>query len=134
MINRLLAAGVVAFGALGMVAPALAKEMSAAEFLAANADKDQTLSMDEVEAYAKKKFAEIDSDGDKTLDAKELADRVDATGLAAADTDKDKTVDETEFVGYAQKLFKAANTNADKTLSARELETPAGRKLRMLLQ
>ena len=133
MTNRLLAAGVVAFGALGMVAPALAKEMSAAEFLAAaNTDKDQTLSMDEVEAYAKKKFAEIDSDGDKTLDAKELGDRVDAAGLAAADTDKDKTVDEAEFVAYAGKLFDEAN--ADKTLSARELETPAGRKLRMLLQ
>lgn len=137
MSNRLVAAGMVALflGGSALLAPASAKEMSAAEFVAAaNTNKDNTLSKDEVSAFAKKKFAEIESDHDKTLDEKELKDRMNAAGMTAADTDKDKTVDEAEFVGYAGKLFDEANTKGTKTLSAKELETPAGEKLRMLLQ
>ncbi len=136
MNNRLIAAGMVtlALGGFGMVGPVSAKEVSAAEFMAAaNTNKDNTLSKDEISAYAKKKFTEIEADHDKTLDQKELQGRVGEAGLAAADTDKDKTVDEAEFVAYAGKLFDKANTNDDKTLSMKELETPAGEKLRMLL-
>ncbi len=132
MTNRILLIGVAALGFLS--APAAAKDMTAAEFMkAANTDKDQTLSKAEIEAYAKKKFAEIESDKDKTLDEKELQGRLSAAGLTAADTDKDKTVDEAEFVGYAGKLFDQANSNADKTLDLKELESPAGQNLIMLL-
>ena len=135
--NRLIAAGLVALAiaGFGSAGRAVAKEMSAAEFMAAvNTNKDNTLSKDEVSTYAKKKFAAIESDHDKTLDDKELKDRMSASGMSAADTDKDKTVDEAEFVAYAGKLFDEANAKGDKTLSVKELDTPAGQKLRMLLQ
>ena len=105
-----------------------------AALAAANTNKDSTLSKDEVAAYAKKTFAAIEADHDKTLDEKELTNRMTAAGMAAADTDKDKTVDESEFVAYAGKLFDEANADKDKTLSVKELESPAGAKLRMLLQ
>ena len=105
-----------------------------AALAAANTNKDSTLSKDEVAAYAKKTFAAIEADHDKTLDEKELTNRMTAAGMAAADTDKDKTVDESEFVAYAGKLFDEANADKDKTLSVKERESPAGAKLRMLLQ
>ena len=133
MTNRILMIGALALALGGLAAPAAAKEMTAAEFMkAANTNKDQTLSKAEIKAFAKKKFAEIESDKDKTLDEKELQGRLSDAGLSAADTDKDKTVDEAEFVGYAEKLFDQAN-NADKTLNMKELESPAGQKLIMLL-
>ena len=135
---RLTAAGVAALAGLalgGLAGQACAKEPSAAAFMAAaNTNKDSTLSKDEVSAYARKTFAKIEADHDKTLDEKELMNRMTAAGMAAADTDKDKTVDESEFVAYAGKLFDEANADSDKTLSVKELESPAGQKLRMLLQ
>ena len=130
MINRILLAGGVIFALGGLAAPVLAKEMTAAEFLAAVATNgDHTLSKDEVEAYARKRIAEIESDKDKTLDATELKGRLNATNLALADTDKDKTVDEAEFVSYADRLFEDANRKGKNSLSADELKTPAGQKL-----
>ena len=136
MINRILVAGAAAFGLVCFSATAQAQEkMSAEAFMkAVNTNADKTISKKELEVFAKKRFAEIESDHDKTLDDKELKGRLSAAGMAMADTDKDKTVDESEFVGYADKLFDQANANADKTLSIKELNSEGGKKLRMLLQ
>lgn len=124
-----------ALGLLAATLPVAATEISAKAFLkAANTNDDKTISHDELDTYAKQKFAEIEKDNDKTLDTKELRGRLSAAGMSQADTDKDQTVDEAEFVGYADKLFDQANTNSDKTLSLKELESPAGKKLRELLR
>lgn len=117
-------------------APSLASAaaMTAAEFMkAANTNGDSTLSKDEVDAYARKRFAALETDKDKTLDQKELKGRLSEAGMTAADPDKDKTVDEAEFVGYADTLFAEANKKGDKTLSVEELGSPAGEKLIALL-
>ena len=135
MPNRSTRASLVVLGLAALTQGARAAEMSASAFMkAVNTNSDKTLSKEEVGAYAKKKFAMIEADHDKTLDEKELMGRLGAAGLDAADTDKDKTVDEGEFVAYAGKLFDAANQNNDKTLNLKELETPAGKKLITLLQ
>ena len=127
-----LAAALLLFGTGFM---AQAATIGAKAFLhAVNTDADKTISKDELDAYARKKFAEIEKDNDKTLDAKELKGRLSARGMASVDTDNDKTVDEQEFVGYADKLFEEANTKGQKTLSLRELESSAGKKLIKLLQ
>ena len=104
-----------------------------------NSNADKTISMEELDTYARKRFAELETDKDKTLDQKELKGRLSEAGMATADVDKDKTVDESEFVGYAQQLFKDANIsrkagNDHPTLSEKELETPAGQKLIMMLR
>lgn len=99
-----------------------------------NTNADKTISMDEVDAYARMRFAALEGDKDKTLDAKELKDRLSESGMTMADPDKDKTIDEAEFVEYADKLFKEANKTGSKTLSVEELKSPAGEKLMTLLR
>jgi hypothetical protein len=136
MTNRTLIAGITAFAVASAFGPAVqAKSMSAASFMkAVNTNADKTISKDELDAYAKKRFAALETDNDKTLNDKELKGRLSAAGMTMADTDKDKTVDEAEFVAYAETLFDAANAKGDKTLSVKELETPAGKKLMTLLK
>ena len=140
MSNRRLLVGLAALSlAIAAGAPAQAHHsksggMSPKAFLkAVNGDADKTISRDELDVYAKKRFAELESDNDKTLDDKELKGRLSASGMTMADTDKDKSVDEAEFVGYADKLFDEANKKGDKTLSVAELGSAAGRKLIQLL-
>ena len=134
MSNRILVTSLAALAIASFGVSAQAKTMKPAAFMkAVNGDSDKTLSKDEVDAYAKKRFADLEKDNDKTLDAKELKGRLSASGMTMADADKDKTVDESEFVAYADKLFDQANTKGDKTLSLAELKTPAGRKLIELL-
>ena len=135
-----LAAGVAALVLCGLAGPSRAEGMSASAFLKkVDTDADKTISMEELDAYAKKRFAELETDTDKVLDQKELKGRLSEAGMAMADPDKDKTVDETEFVGYANKLFGEADVTkkpdaAHPSLSEKELETPAGKKLIMLLR
>ena len=138
--NRfLLSTGVAALMLLGLGASARAASMSAEAFLkAVNTNADKTISRNELDAYAKKRFAEFETDKDKTLDRKELKGRLSEAGMAMADTDKDKTVDEAEFVGYADKLFDEADIHKKDgaehpSLTKRELESPAGEKLMTLL-
>ena len=125
---------------LGLGASAQAAGTSATAFLkAVNTNADKTISKDELDAYAKKRFAELETDKDKTLDQKELKGRLSKAGMTMADTDKDKTVDEAEFVGYADKLFDEADIHKKDgaehpSLTERELESPAGKKLIMLLR
>lgn len=138
--NRtLIAAGSAALLLLGLAADAQAAGMSTNAFLnAVNTNADKTISKDELDTYAKKRFAGLETDKDKTLDQKELKGRLTEAGMAMADSDKDKTVDEAEFVGYADKLFDEADIHKKDgaehpSLTERELESPAGKKLIMLL-
>ena len=139
MSNRLLVVGLATLSlAIAGAAPAHARSkgggLSPKAFMTAvNGDADKTISKDELDAYAKKRFAALESDNDKTLDEKELKGRLSAAGMTMADTDKDKSVDESEFVGYADKLFDEANSKGDKTLSLRELRSSAGKSLIKLL-
>ena len=138
--HSLIAAGAAALMLLGLGASAQAAGQSATAFLkAVNTNSDKTISKDELDAYAKKRFAELETDKDKTLDQKELKGRLSAAGMSMADTDKDKTVDEAEFVGYAETLFDEADTHKKDgaehpSLTKRELESPAGKKLMMMLR
>ena len=138
--RSLLRAGVVVLAFCGLAGSVRAEGMSAEAFMKkVNTNADKTISMDELDTYAKKRFAELETDSDKVLDQKELKGRLSEAGMAMADTDKDKTVDEAEFVGYADKLFGEADVHkktdaAHPSLSKKELETPAGRKLMMLLR
>ncbi len=139
--RSLLVAGAVALMLGGFGTAARAEGMSAEAFLKkVNTNADKTLSLDELNLYAKKRFAELETDKDKTLDQKELKGRLSEAGMTSADTDKDKSVDEAEFVTYAHKLFDEANVHhkagetKHPTLSERELETPAGQKLITLLR
>ncbi len=134
MTHRYLVAGFAAFALSATVAITPAAAMTADAFMkAVNTNGDKTISKDEVDAYAKTRFASLESDHDKTLDDKELKGRMSAAGMTMADPDKDKTVDESEFVAYADKLFDMANKKGDKTLSVAELKTPSGMKLIELL-
>lgn len=136
-----LSLGAVALMVCSLGAPARADGMSAKAFMKkVNTNADKTISMDELDAYAKKRFAELETDNDKTLDQKELKGRLSEAGMTMADTDKDKSVDEAEFVTYANTLFSEANVNkkageaSHPTLSEAELATPAGQKLITMLR
>ena len=134
MTSRFLIAGAAGLLLVGLSLTAAAKEMTAKAFMkAVNRDADNTISKDELDAFAKKKFAELERDKDGTLDKTELKGRLSAAGMKAANTDKDETLDEAEFVGYADRLFDEANKKGDTTLDVQELRSPAGRKLRTLL-
>ena len=135
-----LAAGIAALMLGGLASTARAEMPSASSFLnAVNANNDKTISKQELDTYAKKRFADLEADKDRTLDQKELKGRLSDAGMAMADTDKDKTIDESEFVSYADKLFDEANVtkkpgNDHPTLTEKELGNPAGQKLIMLLR
>jgi hypothetical protein len=100
-----------------------------------NQNNDKTLSIRELDAYASKKFKELNTTGHKSLSRTELGDRISDTDFDAANTNhrKDQTLTQGEFVAYVDRLFKKANTKGQKSLSLSELESPAGEKLIALL-
>lgn len=109
--------------------------MSAKKVMQAlSGDADKTISKDELDAYAKKRFGELEADKDKTLDDKEPNGRLSKAGMTMSDPDKDKAVDEAEFVGFADKLLDAANAKGDETRSKKVLKSAAGKKLIELLE
>ena len=77
--------------------------------------------------------AEINPDGDTTLEADELEGPVDAAGLKAADPDADASLDEKEYMTLGKKQFKAANPDNDGTVDLKELESSEGQKLMKLI-
>jgi hypothetical protein len=105
-----------------------------------NKDNDKTLSMHELNAYAARKFVELNTRGSKSLfhaslSRTELGDRISDSDFEKANTGhrKDETLSRSEFINYADLLFEKANRRGDKTLSVDELGSPAGRKLMKLL-
>ncbi len=101
-----------------------------------NQNNDKTLSIREANAYAAKKFQELNAKGTRTLSRQELAGRISDADFNAANTEhrKDQTLSKSEFISYVDHLFRQANTKGGKTLSVDELGSPAGQKLMILLQ
>lgn len=100
---------------------------------ALDADKDGSLSFDEVRKGAEAKFDALDTDHDSTLDAKELTGTLRARQVARADPDKDKTLDRKEYLAVVERRFKAADSDHDGKLEEKELRSANGQAvLRML--
>jgi hypothetical protein len=96
-------------------------------------DSDRTLDLDEVKASASAHFDRLDKDGDHTLEAKEVKGVLGPKAFAAADPDHDGTLSKDEYLALVEKLFKEADPDHDGTLSAAELKSPAGQRLRRLI-
>lgn len=100
-----------------------------------NSNNDQTLSRKELDAYAAKKFTQLNTKGHETLSRAELGDRISDADFDAANTGhrKDQTLSRREFIAYVDRLFKEANAKGNRSLSLEELGAPAGQKLIQLL-
>jgi hypothetical protein len=124
----------VSGAALGQSAP------TAAAFLKMVAPHNsKTISLSQLDAYAKKKFGRLEKQGEKALSMADLDGRMSQADFDAANTKRGNssaapTLSRTEFLAYVGKLFSEANTVGQKTLSETELNTPAGEKLITLLQ
>jgi hypothetical protein len=110
---------------------------SAADFLKLVASRDsKTISLQEVDAFATKKFGELKKQGEQSLSMADLRGRISQADFDAANTTRGNavpTLSQAEFLAYVDRLFKEANTVGEKTLSETELKTPAGEKLILLL-
>lgn len=138
--SRHLISNVVAIsGILLFASSSFAQSMSADEFLKeVNTDNDKTISLQELDAFALKKFSELNKPGDETLSMDELEGRISKADFDEANTGRQKlsthpTLSNAEFSAYVDKLFREANAKGTKSLSATELNTPAGKKLIRLL-
>jgi len=134
MIARLLA-GIALLAGLGVMLaqPAAATTVDAGLMATLDPDGDGTVDLAEAKAAGATVFEKLNTDDDKTLDAKELGDRVDADELKAADPDGDGTLDEAEYMALVEKRFKAADPDNDGTLDKAELKSAAGQKLLALI-
>jgi hypothetical protein len=110
---------------------------SAADFLKLVASRDsKAISLQEVDAFATKKFGELKKQGEQSLSMADLRGRISQADFDAANTTRGNavpTLSQAEFLAYVDRLFKEANTVGEKTLSETELKTPAGEKLILLL-
>ncbi len=118
---------------LGSIGLASAQTNPSAFLEKVDLDKDGTVTLDEVKSFASARFKALEKDRDGTLDDRELKGRLAAADFKSANADADTTIDEGEFMAYVEKLFKDAN-DGDASIDAKELDTPAGKKLVMLLQ
>jgi Ca2+-binding EF-hand superfamily protein len=98
-----------------------------------DADKDKTLSLDEVKSAAAAHFDRLDKDGDSTLEAKEVKGILGEKAFKAADTDHDGTLSKSEYLALVEKLFDRADANHDGTLTATELQSHSGQALKRLI-
>ena len=121
LINAALAAAL-------MASPAWAAS-GAVVMKALNHDNDQTLEIPEVIDAATKLFAEINPDGDTTLERDETAGRLTESDWKAVNKDKDQTLEMDEWLSVARKRFLAADANKDGKISVSELDSPAGQQL-----
>lgn len=122
---RLLAGAAVLFA----VVPAMAQTIpSGADVLKTyNKDGDATLELSEVIHLSSKLYAEINPDGDQTLEPDETKGRLTAKDWKAANKDGDDTLEMDEWLSIARKRFARADKNKDGKLSAAELDSKAGR-------
>ena len=124
-------AALALIGLIPVTAPAQAKRLSIVDtFLRQwDADRDGTLSLDEVKKATTARFNALDRDHDGTLDRRELGATVTAWQFRRADPDKDRTLDKNEYLALVEKLFRAADKDHDGTLDRKELNSWAGRFL-----
>lgn len=133
MIYRVAAAAL--FAAAFAASPALAQtKMTGAEVVKAiDGDNDGTLDMAEVIHAGSKVFAEINPDGDTTLESDETKGRLTAKDWKKANKDGDKTLEMDEWLSILRARFKKANPDNDGTLDAAELDTPAGQAVVLMI-
>jgi Ca2+-binding EF-hand superfamily protein len=93
------------------------------------ADRDGTLTLDEIKKAATARFDALDRKKKGTLNRSELAGNLTFQEFRKADTNKDGTLDKIEFLSAVEKRFQAADTDHDGTLDKKELESLAGRSL-----
>lgn len=127
--TRLAGAALVAMSAFVLLMPHVVHADMASEMKVLDTDSDGTLSLDEVQAAAGKKFTALDPDGDGTIDKKEAKGTFKKGAFGKADPDKDGTIDKAEFLYFAETLFKKADTDGDGTLDTKELASKPGMKL-----
>lgn len=114
---------------------AFAKPMSGAGAVKMiDTDGDGTVDTKEIEAIASATFDRLEKDSDGTLDKKELKGRMSAAGMKTADPDGDGTIDRKEYLAAVGDSFKAADRDGDGTLDAKELKSPAGKALLTLIK
>jgi Ca2+-binding EF-hand superfamily protein len=123
----LLLAGALCLGACGRSGE------SSAALKAIDTDNDGTIDLAEAQAAGAKIFAKLNTDNDKTLEAKELDGRLDAAAIKAADPDNDGSIDAKEYEALIAERFKAADPDNDGTLDKKELHSPAGKELLKLI-
>jgi Ca2+-binding EF-hand superfamily protein len=117
------------FGAI-LVGQAQAQRLNVDAFLQEwDADRDGTLTLDEIKKAAAARFDALDRKKKGILSRSELAGNLTFQEFRKADTDKDGTLDKTEFLSAVEKRFQAADTDHDGTLDKKELESLAGRSL-----
>ncbi len=133
----LLAAGL----SIGVAAAAQAQPAGTQQTLAPKAamhaidtNQDGTISLDEANKAAEKKFTALDTDHEGTLDVRELVGTLSPQAAKQADKDNDGTLSRAEYLAMVETRFKAADTNHDGTLDLQELKTPLGQALLRLLQ
>ena len=98
-----------------------------AEIKAVDDDTDGQLDLAEAKAAAERRFKQINKDGDKTLEGKELKGRVTTAEMKTFNLDKDKTIELPEWLAITEARFKAANPDGDQTLECKELKTAKGK-------
>lgn len=125
-----------AFLAASFVAsPVLAQtQMSGADVIKKiDGDNDGTLDIAEVIHAASKVFAEINPDGDTTLESGETKGRLTDKDWKKANKDGDQTLEMDEWLSIVRARFKAANPDKDGTVDAKELDTKAGQALVVMI-
>jgi hypothetical protein len=122
------ASGFLAMGATGGTAPS--DHSYVMSKLAPNGD---ALDVKEVEAAARVKFAELDTDHDELLDSNELTGVATLGELHAADADRDRALNKAEYLDLVKMKFDQADIDRDGLLDEKELSTQAGVDLVALL-
>jgi len=124
--------GITALALVGFAVPipTQAAGITAERFIRTwDADRDGTLSLEEVKKAASARFDALDRDHDGTLDKKELGATMSPNELRQADLAKNGALDKNEYMGLVEKRFQAADVNRDGKLDKKELNSRAGRTL-----
>ncbi len=119
------------------VSPASATNAGGTSCPALNAidpDGDGSMTIFEAKRRAMVVFDQLNTDGDRTLEADETRGRVSAAALAAANPDGDGSLDRWEWRRLLRARFNAANPDGDWSIECDELATPQGHILYLMLK
>jgi Ca2+-binding EF-hand superfamily protein len=102
-----------------------------------DSDNDDTITLEEADQAASKRFDRLDTDHDGTLTLDEFqgsqAVKPAKAEFEGMDKDHDGTVSKDEYLSEIARLFKKVDTNGDDKIDAKELRSPMGRVLQILL-